>query len=72
MTSDERGDMDDPTLWSTRQQAAAISKRELSSRELLDLYVDRIEHLGPPVNAVVTFDMYSGFGMFSCVNRMLG
>jgi len=38
--------------------AAAIRKQELSSRELLDLYVDRIERLDQPdVNAVVTLDV---------------
>jgi amidase len=37
--------------------ATAIRAKAISSRELLDLYVDRIERLGPPVNAVVTFDI---------------
>jgi amidase len=36
--------------------AQAIAARELSSRELLDLYLDRIDRLGPPINAVVTLD----------------
>ena len=30
--------------------------RRLSSRELLDAYLTRIEQLGPPINAVVTLD----------------
>ena len=48
--------MDDPTLWSTRQQAAAIAKRELSSRELLDQQLTRIEAVNPAINAVITLD----------------
>ena len=36
--------------------AAAIRSRELSSVELLDRYLDRIEKLNPLVNAVVTLD----------------
>ena len=38
------------------QLAAAIRARELSSRELLELYLDRIERLDREVHAVVTFD----------------
>ncbi len=34
-----------------------IRRRELSSRELLDHYVARIEARNPPVNAVVTIDL---------------
>ena len=37
--------------------AAAIRRRELSSRELLDHYLARVERLNPPLNAVVTLDV---------------
>jgi amidase len=36
--------------------AAAIRAKDLSSRELLDLYLERIDRLGPQLNAVVTLD----------------
>ena len=39
------------------QIAAAIRNKEISSRELLELYLDRIERLNAPVNAVVTLDV---------------
>ena len=37
--------------------AAAIRAGEQGSRELLESFVDRIERLNPPINAVVTFDL---------------
>lgn len=43
----------DPT-WSASRLAAAIRTKTISSRELLDLYLERIEHRGAPVNAVAT------------------
>ena len=36
---------------------AAMRRRELSSRELLDLYLERIDRVGPAINAVVTLDV---------------
>jgi amidase len=36
--------------------AARIAAKEVSSRELLDLYLDRIDRLDGPINAVVTLD----------------
>jgi len=36
--------------------AAAIASKQISSRELLDLYLDRIERLNGSINAVVTLD----------------
>ena len=47
--------MDD--AWATRsatEQAQAIRATEITSRELLELYLDRIERLDPAINAVVT------------------
>jgi amidase len=34
----------------------AIRAREISSRELLDAYLGRIEQVNPAINAVVTID----------------
>jgi amidase len=42
--------------WTATRLAAAIRAGELSSRELLELYLDRVERLNPPINAVVTLD----------------
>ena len=50
----------DPALWPAHRQAAAIRARELSSRELLDAMVERIERLNPTYNAVVTLDVERG------------
>src|SRR6476661_5119389 len=36
--------------------AGAIRAREFTSRELLELYLDRVERLNAPINAVVTLD----------------
>jgi amidase len=48
---------DDTALWSASKLAAAIRAKDLGSRELLELYLDRIDRLNAPVNAVVTFDV---------------
>ena len=42
---------------SATELAAAIRTKELSSRELLESFVDRIERLGGPINAVITLDL---------------
>jgi amidase len=45
--------------WATKtatELAAAIRSKEVSSRELLDLYLSRVERMNPPNNAVVTLD----------------
>ncbi|HEX6393621.1 MAG TPA: amidase family protein [Acidimicrobiales bacterium] len=47
---------DSPALWTLRDQAAAIKARRISSRELLDEYLSRIERINPSLNAVVTLE----------------
>jgi amidase len=47
----------DPALWPAHQQASAIVKRDLSSRELLGAMLARIDRLNPMLNAVVTLDL---------------
>jgi amidase len=45
--------------WATKsatELAAAIRAKQVSSRELLELYLDRIDRLNPAINAVVTLD----------------
>ncbi|MGZ4683738.1 MAG: amidase [Acidimicrobiales bacterium] len=51
---------DDPALWSATRQAEAIRSKEVSSRELFDMFAARIERLNPTVNAVVTLDLERG------------
>lgn len=49
--------VDDSTATaSATELAAGIRDKEWSSRELLDLYLDRVDRLDGPVNAVVTLD----------------
>ena len=50
--------VDDSTATrSATELAAGIRDKQWSSRELLDLYLDRIDRLDGPVNAVVTLDV---------------
>jgi amidase len=49
--------MSDLAFRSARSLSGAIRRRDVSSRELLDLYLSRIEHLNPSLNAVVTLDV---------------
>jgi amidase len=46
----------DIALGTAGEQAAAIATKEISSRELLDEFLHRIERLDEPVHAVVTLD----------------
>ena len=48
--------MSDIALAPAHALATAIRRREVSSRELLEHYLDRVERLNPPLNAVVTLD----------------
>ena len=58
MTTPDKGD---PALWTVGQLSDAISKRRLSSRELLENYLQRVERLNPALNAVVTLDAERAF-----------
>jgi amidase len=46
----------DIALWSASALTAALRDRVISSRELLEIYLDRIGRLNPAINAVVTVD----------------
>jgi amidase len=49
--------VDDATVtWTATRLAQGLGAKQFSSRELLQLYLDRIERLNGPVNAVVTLD----------------
>lgn len=49
--------MSDLAFRSAFQLAAAIRAREVSSRELLEHYLERVARLNPALNAVVTLDL---------------
>lgn len=49
--------MTDVAFLPAREQARLLRNRELSARELLDRFVERIERLNPALNAVVTLDV---------------
>ena len=44
-------------VWPATRLAQAIRATEISSRELLDVFLARIERLNPAINAVVTLDL---------------
>jgi len=47
---------DELAFRSATELASAIAKKDVSSRELLDLYLARVDHLDEAVHAVVTLD----------------
>ena len=49
--------MDDATFAPAHELARSVREGEISSRELLDHFVDRIARLNDAVNAVVTLDL---------------
>lgn len=49
--------MSDLPFQSAKQLASAIKRKKISARELLDLYVKRIETYNPKVNAIVAMDL---------------
>ena len=51
--------MDDVALWSATEQARAIKQGDLKSRDLLEVFISRIDRINPTVNAVVTTDFES-------------
>ena len=50
---------DDMALWSTTRQALAIRTGEMTSRQLLEHIIARIERLNGTLNAVITQDLAS-------------
>ena len=48
---------DEPAWWSANRIASAIRSREVSSRELLEYFADRIGRLDEPINSVVRWDL---------------
>jgi amidase len=54
--TDTTGHSNSPALWTLQEQAAAIRESRISSRELLDEYLSRVERINPEINAVVTLD----------------
>lgn len=49
--------MTETFYWPATQLAAALRRREIGSRELLEQFVRRIERFNPDINAVVTLDL---------------
>jgi amidase len=47
---------DDVLTWTAGRLADAIRRREIASRELLSIALDRIDRLNPKLNAIVTLD----------------
>ena len=47
---------DDVLTWTAGRLAEAVRRREIASRELLSVALDRVERINPKLNAVVTLD----------------
>ena len=47
---------DDVLTWTAGRLADAVRRRDLASRELLSIALDRVERINPRLNAVVTLD----------------
>src|SRR5262245_15213664 len=47
---------DDMLTWTAGRLADAVRRREVASRELLSIALDRVERINPKLNAVVTLD----------------
>lgn len=62
---------DNVAFWSATRQAAAIRSGEFSSRELLELLVDRIDRINVGLNAVVTVDLETAREAADAADRML-
>ncbi|MCY3969392.1 MAG: amidase [Acidobacteria bacterium] len=62
---------DDTAYWSTAQAAAAIRSGRISSRDYLELLLDRVERMNPPLNAVVTLDAERARGEADAADRAL-
>jgi amidase len=49
--------MADMAFWSAKKLAAAIRRGTVSSLELLDHYIERMERLNPQINAIIATDL---------------
>lgn len=63
--------MDDPSLMSAVELTGALRRRELSSRELLEHYLRRIEKDPGGINAVITVDEQSAISQASDADEAL-
>ncbi|MFC7496904.1 MULTISPECIES: amidase [unclassified Nocardioides] len=67
--------MSHPTPFSVdstaRDQAAAVRRREISARELLDLHLDRIAERNPQLNAIVSLDEGRAYAAAADADRVL-
>ncbi len=62
---------EEAATWSATDQARAIREGTFTSRELLELYVDRLERINPDLNAVVTLDLDNARRAADAADRLL-